>query len=207
MVDNDCNPIGFVCVNQISDTHLAQQNPHLNAHDGTLTHKYASYNSHRVTWTTEERARKFIPNPPSQKRKQALTHTPHKHEQSSVAWLGAWQGWFGLVLFLPSCCWLVLCVHMLSTGGGQGGYGPMLHMDGIRPEPCRLFFKSRGYLVTKKGTLIKYYTVSGFISLRFTFITQCLPHKRIPLYSRMMALLVFLPHSGHMWFASGVKPT
>jgi len=90
MVDNDCNPIGFVCVNQISDTHLAQQNPHLNAHDGTLTHKYASYNSHRVTWTTEERARKFIPNPPSPI-PQTKTKTP-----LSLGWA---HGGVGLVFF------------------------------------------------------------------------------------------------------------
>ena len=80
-------------------------------------------------------------------------------------------------------------------------------MDGIRPEPYGLFFTSRGYLVIKKGTLKKYYTVSVFISWRLTFATQVFAQYKIPLYSRMMALLVFLPHCGHTWFASGVKPT
>jgi hypothetical protein len=64
-----------------------------------------------------------------------------------------------------------------------------------------------GYLSTQKGTLNKNYTVSGCGSWRFAFITQLLVQYKIPLYSRIMARLVLLPHSGQMWFASGVKPT
>ena len=94
-----------------------------------------------------------------------------------------------------------------TTRGGQGGLGTR-HSKWMESSHSRFFkIPKRGYLATQKGTLIKYYTVSVFISLRFTFITQCLLHRRTPLYSRMMALLVFLPHSGHTWFASGVKPT
>jgi len=59
---------------------------------------------------TEERARKFIPNLSSQKRKQTTTHTSHKHKHSSVARLGARS--VGLVLFCfgvgaVGCC----CAH------------------------------------------------------------------------------------------------
>ena len=60
--------------------------------------------------------------------------------------------WFGFVL-AELLLGGVVRPHVVHRGGGKGGYGPMLHMDGIRPEPCGLFFKSRGYLVTEKGTL------------------------------------------------------
>lgn len=92
-------------------------------------------------------------------------------------------------------------------GGSTGGCGQGQTTTWHSPCPSELFFKSRGYLSSQKGTLKKYYTVSVFISWRLTFATQVFAQYKIPLYSRMMALLVFLPHSGHTWFVSGVKPT
>ena len=65
----------------------------------------------------------------------------------------------------------------------------------------------KGYLATQKGTLIKNYKSLVKDSLRFALATQPLAQYNIPLYSRMMALLVLLLHSGHTWLASGVNPT
>ena len=94
-----------------------------------------------------------------------------------------------------------------SPEGGRGGLALVLAYGWHRAVSVQHNSHKRGYLATQKGTLIKNYKSLVKDSLRFALATQPLAQYKIPLYSRMMALLVLLLHSGHTWLASGVNPT
>ncbi len=87
-----------------------------------------------------------------------------------------------------------------SDGGARGGTGRLGHTTGsvrVRSVTICIPDPKGAYLVIEKGTLNKNYTVSGCGSWRFTFATQVFAQYKIPLYSRIMARLVLLPHSEH----------
>lgn len=91
--------------------------------------------------------------------------------------------------------------------GGTGGVRTYLNIPPGTAQGHLDYFLKVGVPSKQIGYLKNFYNVCRFVSRRFTFATQAFAQYRIPLYSRIMARFVFLPHSGQTWFVSGVKPT
>ena len=88
-----------------------------------------------------------------------------------------------------------------SQSGSHGGHGGDTGSCHIPPGTARVpldYFLQEGVPINLKGYLLQIYIVCKFISRRFAFATQPLAQYKIPLYSRIMARLVLLPHSGQM---------
>lgn len=136
------------------------------------------------------------------------THTTHHIPQLTTKadrWCLASHGWGEISKSIYSNLYADTMMYRLE-GGDRGVRGDFSKEPGISQSHLNYFLKV-GVPSKQIGYLKNFYSVCRFVSRRFTFATQAFAQYRIPLYSRIIARFVFLPHSEQTWFVSGVKPT